>query len=383
MLFNQKKSIVVMFIAQLCMTLLLVSGQGHTSVTADFFTTKHLVADQSLPNRHTAIQDGFADILVKLAGQDSILQRPELAPLLQNPRQFVEKFTYSELLNLDQSQTLLTLQFTGDTIERLFFKYKLPLWSKDRPNIMVWLGVDARQGRHILAKGQTSTYQDFSQKLRDAAATRGLSIQLPLLDSQDQETITATDVWSLDMTSVVNASRRYGAQILLLGKVTQSPSGEWFTQWGLEYEGRASWNEDRAQSFELIAANVMAQVAEQLAGIYAVEVGHESTHALTLEIQGVDSLRDYADISTILNSLLPVSHLAVRRAQPGVLIYDVTVEGGERQLMSSLRLQPLLRSMPNTQTFSTQTDAQLTEQAAEATTTVLKYRWLGRDNRSK
>jgi len=170
---------------------------------------------------------------------------------------------------------------------------------------------------------------------------------------------------------------------LLLGKVTQSPSGEWFTQWGLEYEGRASWNEDRAQSFELIAANVMAQVAEQLAGIYAVEVGHESTHALTLEIQGVDSLRDYADISTILNSLLPVSHLAVRRAQPGVLIYDVTVEGGERQLMSSLRLQPLLRSMPNTQTFSTQTDAQLTEQAAEATTTVLKYRWLGRVNRSK
>ena len=51
----------------------------------------------------------------------------------------------------------------------------------------------------------------------------GLPVSLPLMDLDDNMAVTATDVWGRFADPVLKASQRYGAEMVVLGKL--SPEG--------------------------------------------------------------------------------------------------------------------------------------------------------------
>ena len=382
-----------------------LSQQAYAEVAQGFYQSQQDVVDQSKSTRERAIKSGFAEILVKLAGDKSIVLRPELNSALQNPKPYLQTYSYIKDEEGDQK---VRLEFNGSDIEALFSKNKLPLWSKDRPPLVMWIGIDNGQGRRLIS-AQDSQTSGFRHILEEEAKARGLSLVWPSIDEQDQKTLSITDVWSLDMNTAVNASRRYDAQFVVIGKVSISPSGDWYGQWGVQHEGRAHWFDGEQSSYTANVSSLIDTVATELGQTYAIEVGHDVQETVIVEIDAVESLRDFADITDILDKLLPVNRVSLKEALPHRLVFMVDVQGGEPQLVSSLRMQPRLRQIPNQETTSYQSmlkpvgqqqpintqDLESTEEKAgesesiDATVTAMepseqesfsmvKYRWVGR-----
>lgn len=367
---------------------------GYAALAPDFFQSEQPAKDQSQSVRAQAIDKGFREILVKLAGSKQILLRPELRMALQNPASYLQTFTYFNKPDEVQS-SWIRLAYNGDQIEALFYEQKLPLWSKDRPPLVFWFGVDAGQGRMILSESasaqQAQAMEPLTRVVRDAAHRRGMTVRFPTLDQQDALTVSLSDIWSLDMKSIANGSRRYNAQVVALGKITGTPSGSWYGQWGLEFDGRAYWFEGDAQSFEASVLKVMESFANQLGEAYAIEVGHDIQETVLLSIENINSLKDYAQASRLLEGLLPVKHFAVRGAEPGLLTVELVVQGGSAHLIPRLRVLRELRAIaprskaldPNAidgshelvASLDSEEDGGVSEQTLPET--VLNYRWFG------
>ena len=96
----------------------------YAEVAPGFYQSQQDVVDQSKSTRERAIKSGFAEILVKLAGDKSIVLRPELNTLLQNPKPYLQTYSYIKDEEGDQK---VRLEFNGSEIEALFSKNKLPL----------------------------------------------------------------------------------------------------------------------------------------------------------------------------------------------------------------------------------------------------------------
>lgn len=60
----------------------------------------------------------------------------------------------------------------------------------------------------------------------------GLPVSIPLMDLDDNMAVNATDVWGRFADPILKASQRYGAEMVVLGKLT--PEGDkWSIDWGL------------------------------------------------------------------------------------------------------------------------------------------------------
>lgn len=336
---------------------------AQSAVVPNFFQSVQPVANQSSELRQSAIDKGFAEILVKLAGTRDILSQPAIRQALQNPNAYLRTYAY---FKDNAGERFIRLAFAGQNIEQYFLQHQIAFWSKDRPRLVSWLGLDDGQVERVIMtrsdKGQ------YKQIMEEEAARRGLSILWPTMDRQDQSALSVTDIWSLDMNAVTAASARYNGQLLLLGKLRQSPSSVWYGQWGLEYDGRAHWFESDASDFRAMANKLFDTIASELAGRYAVSVSQADTNTILLLVDGIDSLKKYVEATSTLAGLLPVEQVAVSAATPNQLIFGISVRGGLEQLQSVLDVQPYFRAAP---------DLMAIQPDSSVGPIMLKYRWTG------
>jgi hypothetical protein len=134
----------------------------------------------------------------------------------------------------------MSVAFDKSRIDQLLQTAGLPQWSAARPLTMVWLAVEQGNQRILVGAGDRGLVKELLTK---AAQRRGLPLRLPLLDATDQARVQAGDAWSDFHDSIIQASLRYEAQAVLVGRLGQS-GGRWQVRWTL-YQGGASqrWNQ--------------------------------------------------------------------------------------------------------------------------------------------
>ena len=126
----------------------------------------------------------------------------------------------------------------------------MPVWGPERPLTLVWIAVDdgvggrALLGANEAAQFGTPTTPQRAELLTTvradvvaAADERGLPIAWPLLDLEDLNAVTFTDVWGGFDDRIVAASTRYRADAVLIGRVRPGIFGnevEWLFVRGVE-----------------------------------------------------------------------------------------------------------------------------------------------------
>ncbi len=173
----------------------------------------------------TAAQSqALGDVLVKVTGKRDILTQPDVVKALAAPADYVQQYSYQDI----GSVKFLKADFNVAKVNALVGQSKFALLGPVRPQVAIWLVVDEGERRTL----PDQSGDGWSEALRAQTQAMGLPVSLPLMDLDDNMAVNATDVWGRFADPVLKASQRYGAEMVVLGKL--SPEGEaWSIDWGL------------------------------------------------------------------------------------------------------------------------------------------------------
>ncbi|MEJ2553469.1 MAG: DUF2066 domain-containing protein [Gammaproteobacteria bacterium] len=301
---------------------LAVSGVARGVEVPGLYEAEVPVTGQSAVERAAASRSALERVLVKVSGNADIAQLPKIEPLLSNAEKLVQRYQYrtapSPAPGTEDADTstapgqLLWESFDRRTINQHLYDAGVSVWGINRPATLLWLAIE--DGRHRYLVGGDNR-PDVQTMLSTEAQQRGLPLNVPLLDLQDQGALAVADVWGDFSDVIFKASSRYQPDAILVGRVYATAAGKWQSQWTLYDHGKVStWGAGPAAQDAVISAGI-AGAAGQFAKRYALELTPGVANTVMLSVENVATLADYARVERYLQSLDPVADVQVARVE--------------------------------------------------------------------
>jgi hypothetical protein len=223
----------------------------------------------------------------------------------------------------------------------------IAVWGDERPATLVWLAVDQGRGqREILAAAAgtdggvapvgstTDTLSGSREILEQVAAERGLPVLLPLMDSADLQSIRFPDLWGDFSERVLDASARYRADAVLIGRARTPNPATAQVRWTLLFGGeRFNWSGPLSAGPDR-AADLFAERLATPAG---------SLQALSVAVQNVNSLDAYGQVYRYMSQLDPVERFEVTAVNGERVLFKLQLRGDADQLLRIIALRRLLQ----------------------------------------
>jgi len=307
----------------------------------DLFEVRRVVPNQTPATRTAALKAGLEQVLIRVAGQASVLDSGPAQALLGNPSGLVQQYRYFTVPDSEPPVLMLWMRFDGDAIRRALQQQGVTYWGTERPDTLVWLAVEDRGNRYVVAADGDS---DVHQQIEKAARQRGVTILFPLMDLEDQSKARFSDIWGGFFENVLAASDRYSPQAILIGRLNRSPSGGWSSRWHLQVSGKpSSWSDSRPR-LDTLAQQGIDDTADILASTFAVTQGGGGLNTVNIVVSGVDTLAAYARINAYLSSLTSVAGFQVREVDGSEVHYALQVNGGLQSLARTVTIGTVLES---------------------------------------
>lgn len=380
-----------------CLLLLILPLAGWVSAgqKVDVYRVDVLVKNQSEPERNAAARASFGELVVRVSGQRNALEHPIIQQALPKAQNYLFGFTYkstTEKITEDgKSLPALALQlnYEPQAIEQLLREAQLPLWPATRPRLLVWLVYKDATGLH-----QVPQVIDL-QAMQRQAAYRGLPLAFPKLDLEDSLSLTADDLWAVDVEKIKAASLRYKADAILVGRymptslgpiplpivkdlaaatdpglVASSESsssvvassseassiadaalalppalGPWLGDWQLIHGNYPQTFADETPEVAGLFASAIDRAADYFANQYAIMPTNQGPQTIVLRVGNIISFGAFKQAQRYLDDLAMVQHMEVVTVNADGLLVRLTTEGDIKLLMSTLalgrRLSPL------------------------------------------
>ena len=276
------------------------------------------------------------EILTRVSGSELANNAEAVEELFPNPASYVMQFRPG-------SDETLWVSFDGQAIEQTLRGAGQTFWGAERPLTLVWLAVDWGQGtREIIAADDPERTQHASrsidrnrlirERLLEIAGRRGLPLVFPLLDTTDLQSVTFSDIWGGFDEAILDASERYDADSILIGRVR--PSSGQSARWTYYFSGFESGMSGTPEA-------VVGQVADLLAAEFAVG-GDAPLEAVALNVSGIVSVAAYGSVQKILRDITLIENFAVTEVLGDRVSYRVEVRGGAERLGRALRFNGLV-----------------------------------------
>jgi len=313
-------------------------------VVRDLYESRSLVSAQTRSERVVAAKQGLLQVLVKVSGQTDVSANPVVQAAMKKTQNYILQFSYEstdERIELEGGQTqpatLLLLKFSPQAIEGLLRAASLPLWPANRPSVLVWLVSDEiNRGRNLVSDPDTYDH------LIASAKERGLPLVKPLFDLQDQIALDPGGLWSMDQGMIADASERYGADGVLLGRYTEFSNGRWRADWNLLHKGTSVAFQSDGESSEDLLSQGVGQTADRLASLFAIVPSNVQSGRVFAEVSGVDAFGGYIKVLDYFSNLDMVRDAQVKQVSGDTLLFSLNLEGGQALLLDTIALDKFL-----------------------------------------
>ena len=308
------------------------------------------VEGQSREERAYIVREALKEVLVRISGRNAASELAMDTALVPRPTRFVQQFRYRKF---EQDEVIpispdgakpysqkLWLLFTEKTVSKLLREHGFPVWGKTRPVTLVWLAVDDQKQRSLVGN---STEHLSRAHIEEEAEKRGLPLRLPLLDLADQLKLQVTDVWGNFEDTLLDASLRYQAEAILVGRVYLSFSNTWHTRWTLYSDGqRQDWEMSNSENLRE-AINGGLSVTGEALSLKFTQVDHaESNDMVMLKINNVASLSAYNKVTNYLKSLNVVSELQTPQVNQDNIFIKIKSNRGKQGVAQAIALGRML-----------------------------------------
>lgn len=281
--------------------------------------------------RNDAYAAALLEVLTRVSGSELSGNPEAVAELFPHPASYVTQFRPG-------ADGSLWVSFDGQAIEATLRNARQTSWGSDRPLTLVWLAVDWRRGeREIIAADDPNRTQQqarsidrnrlLRERVLDVAARRGLPLVFPLLDSTDLQSVTFSDIWGGFDDRVLDASQRYDAHSVLIGRLR--PSSSQRNRWSYYFGGEQhTWSGPPEAAIN--------QIADLLAAEFAVG-GDAPVEFVALSVAGIESIEAYGAVQQLLSGVSLIESYKIIEVSGDTVNYRVEVRGGADRLRRALR----------------------------------------------
>jgi hypothetical protein len=286
-----------------------------------------------------AFQAALTEVLVRVTGTTAVVDSEEIAQLFPDPDTYVQRFTRGP-------DNTLVVSLDGATIENVLRQTGANVWGTDRPLTLIWLAVDWGQGeREIVAADNPERMSGdarsidrnrlLRERVAEVASHRGIPVLFPLLDTEDLENISFSDIWGGFDDLLLQASARYEAESVLLGRIR--PDSLQPNRWTWYHAGEsAGWDGEPEDMIHLLADSLAAQ--------YAVS-GRAPVDTVRLIISGINSINAFGRVQHFMENLRGIDALMIDTVAGDRIIYEVEIQGGTERLQRTLELSNMLEAV--------------------------------------
>lgn len=313
---------------------LLFALSAQAEVVGDLYLGEVPVADRSQASLNAAAREALAQVLVKVSGSREVLDNPEVVPVLADARELAQQFSYARGRTPEQS-LLARFEFDNAWVNGLLAGAGEPIWTANRPAVLLWLVRDTPAGRQFVT---SETAPEEVEILRAAFARRGVPLRMPLHDLADAAALPAAQAWQLNPPSLRQASARYRVEEILAGRVSRLSSGDWLGDWSyLSSRDRV----DRSATAEPLADFLQAGadlVAEEMASRYAIAASATAAGGVSMRVTNVRAYADYAAVVSWLEGLELIERANVEQISGDTLQLRLQAQADAGQLAAIIEL---------------------------------------------
>jgi uncharacterized protein len=282
------------------------SGQLAAAIVGNLYDEELVVESQSRDILKQGAAKALERVFIRVSGRRQVRDNPSVSVAIANPEPFMTQFRYQRNKSADGADELvLKLSFSPRQVNATLQSGGLPIWSANRPAVLVWLVADTVDGRQFVGADAS---EDILSALQTEAERRGVVVQLPLFDLADSSNLSVNQVWQMSEEDVRIASARYSTPFVLMGRVSQFSTGQWVGSW-VVLQGDQSL---RLDSDGLTEADVFAPPidypADMQAASYSVSAVAGSSSNTLIHVSGINDFASYASLVTYLEGLAVIQH---------------------------------------------------------------------------
>lgn len=252
---------------------ILAAGGAFAQDPAALYQAKAVVTGQSEKNRIPGFADCLRRVVVKVSGDQRLLEEPEFEALLPAAGELVSTFSYRDRLEgipiHDEQGTYdrphdLTCIFDRAKLDAVLQSLGSKPWLVPRPRVVVFLGVNQNAKRFVLTEnGGDSPY--MGESFEAAAAPLAMTILLP-----EKAATAGMDVETLrdkDMAELNALAKAAGGDLALAGGIVWSDADlGWVADWRLAPAGETQHWQVRGVSFDEAFRVAMRGAVQILSG---------------------------------------------------------------------------------------------------------------------
>lgn len=260
---------------------------------------------------------GFSQLLVRVSGNESILEQTAFQEAVNNAQEHVVLYSYSE----ESDGTYLFLEYDDAFVRGLFRDESVPYWEQRRPPVVVWLALDEPYSRRFAARSDDVTLLSPSINRFEA---RGVEARFPLLDLTDAAAVPVNAVWTRDFDQIRRGSRRYGSDHSLVGRWIDLSDGTKLVDWyyvGPDFEQHHQMRQADVEAIWDVGVDLAVDAMRDSLAVTLQRF--EAAKAISITVTGVQSIADYRAVSSVFEALSQLVELRIDAIRGDILMYRV------------------------------------------------------------
>ncbi len=286
-------------------------------------------------------------VLVKVSGNPQIVELSGSKRLLAEAQHLLSQYGYQSTLG----KRYFTAVFDKRKINQALQEMQQAVWGDTRPVTLVWLISENEGERQLLSDNMLIGNADaaISSAVQAQQHNRGISLQFPLMDLEDNLALSVSDVAGRFYGPIAAASRRYGVAHFVVANLQQSSAEKWSLSWQLVQSNSASQRSRVLATDNLsgekssLVSSMVSKIADYYARQYAVKENQGENFSQTIYIHGIHSLAQLTQLNKALANLLAVAAFQVTAVQGSQVTVNIKINGALDSFKNGLSAQPNLQ----------------------------------------
>lgn len=322
-----------------------VAAGLRAEVVDDLYQSSVPASGRAAAQQRQAMTDALREVATKVSGHYD-LKESQLAIVLKDADKLVQTFAFTG--NGKTEPLRLQASFDAAGVNAALQRAGLPVWGSNRPKVLVWLAREDNGQRRFATPEQDA---DMVAQVKSLSQKRGLPFSWPANDAQDNEILSASDVWGGFTDNIRQASQRYHPDIIVVAKVYKAgllAQGDWQI---IAVGGSHTQGFTGPDAASVVEPGVQ-WVTQDIAGAYATGVpgGNAAAAAtggpMTFQVSGIRNLQDYAALFAYLKQLVVIKSVMTQQVSGETLTLAVTSDAQIETLLQTLKADGRLLEQP-------------------------------------
>ena len=233
------------------------------------FTIDVTARSQSREDRNAALSEALQLVLNRFVIENDIVHNSALKSALENAASYVDQYQYIAHADdtKNSSSAIMRVTFAKDSLTALLHSSGLAMWGEKRDKTLVWIFIEQKGKQAFLDMEQDT---EIAAALQSEARAKGILLLLPLMDLEEKQTISGTDILATRSEKILLASSRYDVASILSGKLHKQRTC-WRTEWALYFDNKLEQWTTPCSDLNTNLSRAFARVYEYLSVFYALK----------------------------------------------------------------------------------------------------------------